>query len=72
MTRTTTGGRHKKPQAHDRMRQTQIRLDDALRKRIDKYQRVEQDRVGYEVGFSAIARKLMERGLDAFEAESRP
>lgn len=46
-------------------KQTQIRMDDALRSRILRYQEEESTRVGYEVGFSAIVRKLIEKGLEA-------
>jgi hypothetical protein len=62
MGRTITGQSKSQP----RKRQHQIRMDDAFKARIHEYQKSESERVGYEVTFSAVVRKLIEKGLDAY------
>lgn len=62
MGRTNDGQRKKQ---RPRRRQQQIRMEDDLKARIHKYQEEESERVGYEVTFSAVVRKLIEKGLEA-------
>lgn len=62
MGRTNDGQRKKQ---RPRRRQQQIRMEDDLKSRIHKYQEEESKRVGYEVTFSAVVRKLIEKGLEA-------
>jgi hypothetical protein len=46
--------------------QNQIRMDDALKARISKYQKKLEDATsGLEVSFSSAARSLIEKGLEA-------
>jgi hypothetical protein len=46
--------------------QHQIRMDDVLKTRIEKYQaQIDKTMGGLEVSFSGAARLLIEKGLDA-------
>lgn len=45
-------------------KQQQIRMDEILRSNIEKFQDEEAKRVGYDVGFSDVVRKLIEKGLE--------
>lgn len=44
---------------------TQVRMSAALKKRIEARQAKEAKKMGIKVGFSMMARMLLERGLDA-------
>jgi hypothetical protein len=44
--------------------QNQIRMDDALRQRIRKYQQKLEKATGLEVSFSSTVRLLIEKGLE--------
>jgi hypothetical protein len=48
-----------------RKKQNQIRMDEALKTRIRKYQKQEGERIGFEVSFSAAVRKLIDMGLES-------
>lgn len=48
----------------DQQRQTQVRMSDNLKERIREYQQQVKDRRGYEIGFSAAVRSLIEKGLE--------
>ena len=59
-----TNGKRQSNKANGK-RQQQIRMDDALKDRIRKYQqKVERD-TGLEVSFSSAVRSLIEKGLEA-------
>jgi len=48
----------------DNQKQTQIRMSDALKGRIRKYQAVMRKKTGLRVSFSNAARSLLEKSLD--------
>jgi hypothetical protein len=46
-------------------KQYQLRVEDALMLRIREYQQKVSKETGFEIGFSAAVRTLIEKGLDA-------
>jgi hypothetical protein len=57
------GSKAKVPE-DDRQKQTQVRMSDALKARIRKYQQKIHKDTGFTISFSTAVRTLIERGLD--------
>jgi hypothetical protein len=48
----------------DKQKQTQVRMSDALKTRIRKYQASVRKETGLQIGFSTATRALLEQSLD--------